>query len=180
MGPRKGPAPIPHRSDALPADCLTKCQLESMLNFLSKQGNCLFWRWPSHLAQTPQTKSSWWQWSTHSAEAKLKVSEEQTLKEVPKFYTAAKLHLFWCLQYLCWPLCLSSHHVMHVHCLLWEYSVKTIYSNHQKSAQHKWLMTLMGIPPMLTMMEFWMGGVDKRYLVWMQLPHQRNQKDNSP
>ena len=52
---------------------------------------------------------------------------------------------------------------MSAHYLFGEYSVKTLYLSHHKSAQHKRFLALMGIPPMLTLWKtFGQGGMDQR------------------
>ena len=88
----------------------------------------------------------------------------------------------WCLQYLGWPMYLPSHHFMCAHGPQGEYSVRTLYSNHCKSAQltcnswHWWEYH----PCWLCGGFFRWGEWTKGYLVWVQLPHWRNQKNNSP
>ena len=72
---------------------------------------------------------------------------------------------------------LPSHYLMHAHHLCGEYSVKTLYLSHCKSAQHKCLLILMRIPSMLTlwwMFDFWMGGVDLRiFALSIAAPHEK-------
>ena len=119
--------------------------------------------------------SRWWH--TCSTKVKLKKNEEPTPMEILEFCTMAQSHPSWCLPYVSWPVHLPAHHVMPLHCICGEYSMKTLYSNHHRSARHKQFLELMGIPSMLTL--WWIFGQwewTKGYLVLVQLNHQENQR----
>ena len=124
---------------------------------------CLFQRWLGWPAQITWIKGSqmtvmhpfYWgeaqsQWRNNSWEG----TRILHCSKVTSFQVPLLFH---------WPMCVSAHHVMPAHCLLLEYSVKTLYSNHCKSGQHKQFLTLMWIPSMLTL--WWIfgwGGVDQK------------------
>ena len=140
--------PMPYMNDALLVDCLTKSQLESMPNSPSNSAIHFTQDQPGQSAWIPQIKGSSWQWYTCSTKAKFKNDEEPTPMEILEFCIMAKWHPSQCLHYLVWLMYLPSHHLMCAHCLHGEYSVKTLFSSHSRSAQHKQFLISMGIPSM--------------------------------
>ena len=107
-------------------------------------------------------------WCACSTRVKLNKNKKPAPIEVLKFLQHGKWHPSLYPQHVGWPVHLPAHCVMPAHSFCGEYSVKTLYSNHHRSARHK---QFFGISEdnisVDSMVDFWMGGCGLKD-IWSQ------------
>ena len=174
------PALIQHRSDASPADCLTWTQLKSRLNLLSEQSELFI---PETTRSTGTDTIDKGLWGVSGAPILLKQSSSSMKNQLLMRYYNFELqqhNIILGTFNICVGLCVYSTYVMCVHCLLWEYSVKTPCEPPQ-------ICPTQMIPDINwdtihvdSMVNFWMGGVDYKIFDLSAAAPPEKPKDNFP
>ena len=147
------PTPVPHDNGGLLSDHPTKSLLEGMHNSPSKQHE------PFHPGSTSTDPTDGGLQADNDAPVPPRWSS-RTMRNQPSWryrnFALQQNDILPSASNIWVGLCICLHIISCAHGIHWEYSLRTLYFNHHKSAQHKFL-GLMGIPSMLTL--WWIFGL---------------------